>query len=307
MYPAQKQAFALGVLAALLWSPHYYVLEPLRAEGVPVLVMQFHLVFWPALALLVLLAVTGGAESLSVFKRRETHFLLLAATGGYGFYVLRALALGAGPSHAHLLFYSAPLLMGLFSLLTRESADQRVALGLLLGFVGCIMIAEGQSTAGAAAGTESWAGNLLAVGAAGCWALFALLARPVVREERALPTAALVLGIGAACLLVTCLSTGENVFGVSVRQLGTLALWGLVSVGLMTTAWLKFLASVPAALAAPFWYLGLGFGVLWARRAGWTVSPWLAAPGAALLLVALYSAAAGRRSRGLTIGDIIRG
>ncbi|MHC4789262.1 MAG: hypothetical protein ACYS8K_08700, partial [Planctomycetota bacterium] len=89
MHPGQKSAFLFAALAALLWSPHFYVVDSLSRGGVPALVLHFHLLFWPALVLLVGLFLLGRRSILAVFNRRETYFLILAAAGGYGFWVLR--------------------------------------------------------------------------------------------------------------------------------------------------------------------------------------------------------------------------
>jgi drug/metabolite transporter (DMT)-like permease len=307
MRASQHSAYVFALLAALLWSPQFYAVEPAVSGGAPLMVVQFHLVFWPALVLLALVFVSGSAEGLSVFSRRETHFLVLAATGGYGFWILRSLALeSATQEQARLLFYAAPLLMGLLSLLTREAADRRVAFGLVLGFVGCIMIFQGQKAPGAAGASGSLGGSLLAVAAAGCWALFSVAARPIVRQERALPVAALVAGIGAVCQLITCLTTGVSPLSISVPQMRTAALTGVFCVGGTLLLWLRCLGGMPAVLAAPFWYLGALFGVLWALRAGWSVSGWWALGGGVLILMGLQNALAGRRQSGLTLADVIR-
>ncbi|MHC4480266.1 MAG: EamA family transporter [Planctomycetota bacterium] len=307
MHPGQKSAFLFAALAALLWSPHFYVVDSLSRGGVPALVLHFHLLFWPALVLLVGLFLLGRRSILAVFNRRETYFLILAAAGGYGFWVLRGMALESAPAgQARLWLCAAPLLMGLLSLFSAEKADRRVGMGLLLGLFGCILIVQGQQSGAEAAGGASARAALLALGAAACWALFSVLARSVVREESVLPVTGLVLGVGALCLLVTCISTGENPGAVSLGQLRVLALAGLVSVALMMAFWLKALAGMPAALAAPFWYLGVLFGLLWAGRYGWSISGWMAVGGAVLVLLGLQSALAGRRRAGVTIADIIR-
>ncbi len=307
MRTSGKTALLLGALAALLWSRHFYVLEGLRGDDVPVLVLQFHLLFWPAAVFLLLLFISGRTSALSVFNRRETRFLALAAAGGYGFWVLRALALESGDApQVHLLFYTAPLLMGLLSVFTGERADRKVAFGLLLGFIGCIVLVEGQGSGMETAAPVRWSARFLAVGASACWAVFSLMARPIVREEKVLPVVALVTGVGAICLFVTCLSTGESIFRISPPQMLTAALAGLFTVGLMMAAWLKCLGMMPVSLASPLWYLGLLFGLIWAHRSGVSVSGWLALAGAVLILLGLHSALGGRQRSAVTMSDIIR-
>ena len=76
----------------------------------------------------------------------------------------------------------------------------------------------------------------------------------------------------------------------------------------MMALWLRCLRILPATVASPMWYLGLLFGLLWAGRIGWGISPWLALGGGVLILLSLYGAGPGRSETrtGLTISDIIR-
>jgi len=305
MRSSARTAWVYGVLAAALWSPHFYVVESLRGSGVPPLALQFHLLFWPAAACVLLLFVTGRAADLSVFNRRETQFLILAAAGGYGFWVLRVLALesAAGPQ-VRLTFATAPLMMGLLSLASREKAGGKAFWGLLFGLAGCVLLVEGGRTEGMAA--DPVQAKLLGLGAAACWAVFSVIARPIVREERVLPVVALVTGIGAVCLGVTCLSRGDSIFQISPAQLRTAGLAGLLTVGLMMAAWLKCLGGTPVAQAALLWYLGPLFGVAAGWCYGWRVDLWWALAGGVLIVFGLRGALGRRQRAGLTMGDVIR-
>ena len=309
MQRSGRSAVAFAVMAGLMWAPHFHAVEGLRAgpAGVPPLVAQFYLVVWAAAGLMLLLLLSGRFAELSVFDRRETSFLVLAALGGYAFWMLRAVALeGAAASRARLFFSLAPVLIGLFSLSGRERADGRAFLGALLGFGGCIMLVRG---AGGAGDGGSWLSNLPAVAAAACWALFSLTARPVVREEKALPMAAILLSVGAVCLFVTCLARGDGIFHIGLRQLGRTVPVGFFTVGLMLVFWLKCLSNASAAAAAPLWYLGLLFSVLGRAllAGGLFAGFWWFLGGTVLILWGMRRALSGRTAREVTIGDIIRG
>jgi drug/metabolite transporter (DMT)-like permease len=307
-----RSAVLFAVLAGIMWAPHFRGIEGLRAGAAPVpaLVAQFYVLFWAAAGLILLLFLSGRLAELSVFNRRETSFLILAALGGYAFWMLRAVALeatvpgvGTVPS-VQLLFYTAPLLIGLFSTFGREHADGRTFLGLLLGLGGCFMLSRG---AGGPAGT--WSGMLPALGAAACWALFSLAARPIARDEKALPVAAIVLSIGAVCLFVTCVARGDGIFHIGLRQLASTVPLGIFTVGLMLVFWLKCLGSVPAAVAAPLWYLGFLFGVLGPAIAfgGMRAGLWWLLGGSILILAGIQRALSGRSSGQMTLSDVIRG
>jgi drug/metabolite transporter (DMT)-like permease len=127
-----------------------------------------------------------------------------------------------------------------------------------------------------------------------------------VREERVLPVVALVAGVGAVCVGVTCLSRGDNPFSISPAQLRTVALTGFVTVGLMMGAWLKCLAETPPAQAALLWYLAPLFGLV----PGWCYSRpvdfgWALA-GFVLVILALRAAFRRPTRSSLTMGDVIR-
>lgn len=308
MRSSTKAGLGLAALAALLWSPNFYIADGLIAAetGPSSLAAHFHLVFWGAAGLMLLTFLSGRLDELSILNRRETYFLVLAAAGGYGFWMLRAMSLDSlDPDRAHLLIYAAPVFMGVFSLLGREPADGRGFFALVLGFVGCIMLVEG--TGGETTGGSLQA-HLLALGAAGCWAAFTVMARPLMREEKALPVAALVLSAGAACLLVTCLGTGDSVLSVSVGQLGLCVAGGAVSVGVAAALWLKALGMVPAVGAAPWWYMALVFGSVGRAVAQGRFGSqfWWLLGGTALVLMALGSASRGGARNLVTMSDVIR-
>jgi drug/metabolite transporter (DMT)-like permease len=134
----------------------------------------------------------------------------------------------------------------------------------------------------------------LALGSAACWAIFTLLARPAVREGRALPVLTIVLGVGAACLLATLLATGPGRLLIGGRALWLSMLAGGVCVGLGLLCWLGAVAIAPPATVAPLWYLTVVFGMVWVWRIGGVTPGWRALPGAALVIVGACVAFAGR-------------
>ena len=299
----------LGILTAVFWSPSLSLVLRAAGESGSILTIHFYVVLWGALSCFLLLVLSGQLSGLSIFRRRETHMLVLAALGGYGFWLLRALALedlarqlslwDAGrPADLHagllphfpVLWFAGPLLLGVLSIPSREGARVRQIAALLLGFLGCIVIARSFGR-GAVSGHTS----LLALGSAACWAIFTLLARPAVREGRALPVLTIVLGIGAACLLATRLATGPGRLLIASRALWLSMLAGGVCGGLGLLCWLGALAVAPPATVAPLWYLTAVFAVVWARWIGDLRPGWTVLLGAALVIAGAYVAFAGRR------------
>ena len=311
MTRSETTGFILGTVGVLCWSPHFYATVHARGQGTPLLVFHFHVLLWASIAAWVLLALSGNLDELSVFKRRETRFLVLALTGGYGFWILRALALeraGSGATHVHILFYTAPLILGLLSLPTREGARWKQIGALVLGFVGCIMIlAPSGNTESATSLAPGTTVTVLAVASALCWAVFVLLARPLVKKESVLASTVIIWSMGAACMLVTCLSTGENILSITQSGLWLSMLLGAGTVTIGFGVWLKCLSEVTPAFAAPIWYISLVFGIAWARWIADFRPGWLTVGGVVLILLVARSGKSRDRSSGVTISDVIRG
>jgi drug/metabolite transporter (DMT)-like permease len=291
----------LAGFAALLWSPHVYVARIALQDNTNPLVFYFYVLLWAALACGLVMLIAGNMGELSVFNRRETRFLLLALTGGYAFWVLAGMTLAKTTSRPHmqLFFYLGPLIVGLLSLLGRESADGPQFVVLMLGFVGCIMIA--QPPRDISPGIEV---SALALGAAACWAIFTLGARSIMRYENAVPVATIIWTLGAACLFVTCLSTGASLWDISSQALGYSAFLGIVTVAFGFSAWLSSLSLLPPAYAAPVWYIALIMGILWGWISGSTPG-WWSLGGTVLILLAIRGRSAPRRA-GIDVQQIMR-
>ena len=306
MLRSRTAGAALAVLAALLWSPGYEILSRVRTDETHPLTLLFHFVFWAALVLWALLILFGRSDDLSVFKRSETHVVVLVAAGGYGLWLLRALAAQEMPGRdLQLCLYTAPLWIAIFSLLTPERVHSKQMAGLLMGFVGCIMLLmtwPGLSSGG----WPPMPPMAKALGSAACPGLFTVALRPLVREEKVLPVVALVMGLGAACLLVTCVSMGVSIRALTGRQLSLCALAGIGSVAVPYLLWAKSLSVLPPATAAPFWYLGALFAVVWARLGGASPSFWWTMGGAILIFLCLKVAVPPPQRPSENMGDIIR-
>ena len=298
-----------GVVAALLWSPHFYVARQMLegSSQANVLTFYFLVLLWGGAGSLLVLFLMDRTRELSVFKRAQTHLLFLVATGGYGFWLLRAMALQRSvdsPSHVQLLFYAGPLLLGFMSVVTREGAKTGQIVGLILGFVGCIMIAWNPTWKATDGPSPGFHTSLIALASAGCWAVFTLAARPLAKTEKPLALSAIILSMGALCILVTCFSMGTFP-SVSPKILWTSILLGLAT-AICLRSWLACLSTAPAASAAPLWYLSLVFGIFWAWRMAHLSPGWFTLGGIALILVAAHGAGGERVRPQASMSDLVR-
>jgi drug/metabolite transporter (DMT)-like permease len=305
MDATSRSALTFGVLTALFWGPNFHTVQSLAGAGVPSFTVCFHLLLWPALLCFALLLISGRWPEVAVFRRRETQILLLAAAGGFGFWALRAAALeasAAGP--AEIWVYTAPLLMWVLSLAGRERGTGRALLGLVFGLAGCVLLLS----AGPEGGGVPARARLFGVGAAACWAGFSIMLRQAGREVRTLPLVFLITVIGAVCMGVTCLSTGDGLFNLKMAAVRRTALAGLLTVGVMMALWIVCLRSAQVWRAGTLWFLGALSAVLWGRVQGVPLQFWPLLGGTALVLMGIWVGFPGRQSgRNVTLGDIIRG
>ncbi len=309
MTRSETNGFILAVLAVICWSPVFYVTAHGLDSDTPLTVFYFHVLLWAGLASGAMLTLMGRLDELGVFKKHETRILLLTVTGGYGLWLLKAMTIeqaGNELVQAHILFYTAPLLLGICSLPMEEGASWKQIGALLLGFVGCIMILAGPAGSKQVALPSLSKTTGLALGSALSWALFMLLARPLVRNTAVLPVSALIWLLGAACLFATCLSTGNNILSITRRSLWLSMALGVGSVALGLGLWLKSLSLVTPAFAAPIWYLSLIFGIAWSHWMTQTRPGWLAVGGVVLLLFVCRSGRSRGQSSKVTMSDIIR-
>jgi drug/metabolite transporter (DMT)-like permease len=183
---------------------------------------------------------------------------------------------------------------------TRDAPSGRQIGGMLLGFIGSALIIGWSGSGG-----PGLSASVLAVASGVCWAAFILASRPLVRAEKLLPLVTLLWGVGAVCLLATCLAKGENILQITSRQMLRSIMLGAGSVALSFLCLLKCLDVSSAPAAGAFWYMAAVFGILWHMQGGRSPAI-LTALGVALVAAAVYCAGGGNKRRGYSLSDVIR-
>lgn len=300
-----KTAVLPAAMAAGLWALIEAITGALAPEVRP-LVSGFHVAFWAGAAAFGVLAVTGRIADLSVFQKKESLFLLLLGTGGYGFWLLQGLSLElTQPPAGRFLFYSSPVLMGLFSMFGAEAPGGKRLVLLLLGWLGALLVL-GIPT-GITSGGSILAASAAAGGWALCWAVYSQAFRRLGRAIEVMPAITIVLAGGAVCMLASCIAGRINIFALTHRQLLVCAATGaLAGVG-MFYLWGVALTRGPLRACAPMWYVAplVMAGLRVWQGAGWP--RWSLVAGVFVLALVLRGAIkmAGEQSK--TLGDVLRG
>ncbi|KZY03834.1 MULTISPECIES: DMT family transporter [unclassified Sulfitobacter] len=196
-------------------------------------------------------------------------------------------------SRASVIFYSMPVWLALAAhfLLPGERVSGLRGLGLLLAMAGVALALSDRSGA-----AVSWAGDLLALAAALCWAAIALSVR-LTRLVTIPPAQQLIcqVGVSAPLLLLAAPAFGPLLREVEVIHVAALGFQTVAVASLGFLAWFWLMTIYPAASVASFSFLSPVFSVL----LGWLLLSENVAPSvwAALVLVAAGIYLINRRPR----------
>ena len=265
-------AFALLVLANLLWSGNWVIGRAVRDSFDPVA-----LNFWRWLVAALVMAPLGLGEALgqrALIRRHAGLFVVLALTGVAAFQTLVYLGLRTTSAiNAVLINAAGPLFMLACSgILERERASRRQIAGMLISFAGVlIIVSRGELTA--LRHLEFHRGDLWILVAMPLWGVYSVLLRRTPRELRGMGLAFTVAAIGVAMLAPLY---ALDVIGAPLRWPSAAEIGAVLYIAVA--------ASVIAFLA---WNRGVA--VVGANAAGFTL-PLLPAFGTALAMLFLGEA-----------------
>lgn len=273
-------AFALLVLANLLWSGNWVIGRAVRESFDPIA-----LNFWRWLVAALVMAPLGLGEALAqrvLIRRHAGLFIVLALTGVAAFQTLVYLGLRTTSAiNAVLINAAGPLFMLACSwILEREAASRRQIAGMLLSFAGVLIIVSRGDLA-ALRHLEFHRGDLWIVVAMPLWGVYSVLLRRAPRELRGMGLAFTIAAVGVAMLTPLY---AVDVIGAPLR-------WPSAA-EVAAVLYIAVAASVIAFLA---WNRGVA--VVGANAAGFTL-PLLPAFGTALAMLFLGEAFQGFHAAG---------
>ena len=273
-------AFALLVLANLLWSGNWVIGRAVRESFDPVA-----LNFWRWLVAALVMAPLGLGEALghrAIIRRHAGLFVVLALTGVAAFQTLVYLGLRTTSAiNAVLINAAGPLFMLACSwILEREKASRRQIAGMLISFAGVLIIVSRGELA-SLRHLEFHRGDLWILVAMPLWGVYSVLLRRAPRELRGMGLAFTLAAIGVAMLAPL----------YAVDAIGAPLRWPTAG-EIGAVLYIAVAASVIAFLA---WNRGVA--VVGANAAGFTL-PLLPAFGTALAMLFLGEAFQGFHAMG---------
>jgi drug/metabolite transporter (DMT)-like permease len=190
----------LALLAmTVIWGMNAVIVKATYAQIPPMAFMALRFVIAGAL----LLAVLWRAEHSLRLPRREWMAFIVAGMVGTGFYqplFLTGLSMTTA-STTSLIIATSPAFVALINrMLGRELLPPRGWIGIVLTFIGVALIIQGGE--GVALSSQALWGDLLVLIGSFLWALYAVLAAPLMVRYTPLRVTAMTTSLGAAPLIV---------------------------------------------------------------------------------------------------------
>ena len=206
--------------------------------------LSFNAIRFGTSSLILLSLLWIRERSLSIRRKDLGYFVMLGLIGNtaYQLFFINGIALTTA-TNSSLIIATTPIFIVLFSAaLHVEKITSRIVQGVILSFVGIVMIILGSGKA-LSFTDQSWIGDLLTVANPICWGSYTVLSKPMLKEYSPLKLTAVTMAIGAVPLILIStpsLST-ENLAAIS------------------TNSWLSLAFSACFAIAIGYvlWYTGV--------------------------------------------------
>jgi len=243
--PAQKSKFSavdlLLVGMSFVWGINFSAVKGALIDFSP---LSFNAIRFGTSSLILLSLLWIRERSLSIRRKDLGYFVMLGLIGNtaYQLFFINGIALTTA-TNSSLIIATTPIFIVLFSAaLHVEKITSRIVQGVILSFVGIVMIILGSGKA-LSFTDQSWIGDLLTVANPICWGSYTVLSKPMLEEYSPLKLTAVTMAIGAVPLILIStpsLST-ENLAAIS------------------TNSWLSLAFSACFAIAIGYvlWYTGV--------------------------------------------------
>jgi drug/metabolite transporter (DMT)-like permease len=237
-----KKAILLGTIASLSWSTVFvlgrYLCNVLKIHPILVAFLRFFLAGFLSILYII---IKGKAKSLSVLIEKPFTIILLGFTGIFGMGSAVFLALSYSTAiDVSIIMNSNPIFIIPLAVIIGERLTVRKFIGVVIGLLGCVLVINGDLTGFQLLKSENLMGNLIAVGASLCWALYTVIGKNLVRERGGLVITSLNMIIGSIPLFLLVVALGEFTLPPLRASLG-----------------IAYLAIFPTALGFVFWYQAL--------------------------------------------------
>jgi drug/metabolite transporter (DMT)-like permease len=262
MQPAASLKWLLLIAVVMLWGSSFALLKIAVATIPPVWVMALRLVI-AGVALTLLLLFIGGRFSSDL--KAWTSFLAIAIIGNVIPFILiswgvQYIASGLSGILMAVMPLGVAFLAHFF--LPDEPLSWRKLAGLVIGFVGVVILLGPQRLLGLAPQGLSFWGQMAMIGGALCYSIQSIITRRV-RTKGAIESAAAALSLAGILGLSLALGVDAGALGgASNASLTALGLIGLFNTAVATVAYFQLIKLAGASFASMINYLIPVFAVI---------------------------------------------
>ncbi len=229
------------ILMSVVWGLNFTAIKGALADFQP---LTFNAIRFGTSSLFLLGLLWLRERRIGIQRKDLAKFVLLAIVGNtaYQLFFINGIALTTATNSA-LILATTPIFIILFgALLDVEKVTSRIVQGVILSFLGVVMIVLGAGNS-LTFSSQNLLGDLLIVANPICWSIYTVLSKPMLKEYSPLKLTAVTMAIGAVPLVI-----------IGVPTFGTQD-WAAISFN----AWLGlgFSAFFAIGIGYVIWYTGV--------------------------------------------------
>jgi drug/metabolite transporter (DMT)-like permease len=226
---------------SFVWGLNFTAVKGALADFSP---LAFNAIRFGTSSLILLSLLWLRERSIGVHRKDIARFVLLAVIGNtaYQLFFINGIALTTATNSA-LILATTPIFIILFgAALDVEKVTNRIVQGVILSFIGVVMIIFGSGQT-LAFTDQSLIGDLLIVANPICWSIYTVLSKPLLKEYSPLKLTTETMAIGAVPLVLVAIPS------LSAQN------WSAIS----ANSWLglSFSAVFAIAIGYVLWYTGV--------------------------------------------------
>jgi drug/metabolite transporter (DMT)-like permease len=220
----------------------------------PMLVAFYRFLFAGAFSIFYII-FRGEARSLSLLWGKPLHIGFLAFTGIFGMGSAVFMALDRSTAvDVSIIMNSNPVFITPLAILIGECLTLRKSVGVVIGLLGCAIVINGTVNGFHLIQREYFTGNIIALGASICWAVYTVAGKQLVREQGGLIVTSLNMLVGSIPLFLLVLVLGEFTFP-PLKAFLIIIYLAIFPTAIGFVLWYKALENLDASRLGPLQYL----------------------------------------------------
>ncbi|HJW65487.1 MAG TPA: DMT family transporter [Candidatus Bathyarchaeia archaeon] len=298
--PAKARFSAVDValvVMSFVWGLNFTAVKGALADFQP---LTFNAIRFGTSSLFLLGVLWLRERSIGVHRKDLARFIMLAIIGNtaYQLFFINGIALTTATNSA-LILATTPIFIILFgALLKVEKITSRVVQGVILSFLGVVMIVLGSGNT-LSFSDQSLLGDLLIVANPICWSIYTVLSKPMLKEYSPLKLTTVTMAIGAVPLVLVAIPSlsQKNWSAISASSWLGLSFSAFLAIGLGYVIWYTGVSRIGSARTSLYDNLVTVFAV----AAAWILlgenMTVIQIVGAVLVFVSLYAVRRKTRSK----------